>query len=103
MTLSQQNKKARKTAARIARKIGGGKVIDDPEQLEKYSRDESHQRPVLPAAVVFPESTADVSAIMKAASHDGVFLTPRGGGTGKSGGAVPVRGGIVMSMEKMNG
>ena len=101
--LSLQNKKARKTASRIARKIGGRKVIDDPQQLEKYSHDESHQRPVLPAAVVFPESTADVSAIMKAASDDGVFLTPRGGGTGKSGGAVPVRGGIVMSTEKMNG
>jgi len=52
--------------------------------------------------VVFPRTTDDVAAIMKRAGRDGVFVTPRGGGTGKSGGAVPVKGGLVMSLEKMN-
>jgi len=52
--------------------------------------------------VVRVTSTADVSAVMKAAYEHEVPVTPRGGGTGRVGGAVPVPGGIVLAFEKMN-
>jgi glycolate oxidase len=53
-------------------------------------------------ALVFPECTAHVSEIMKIASANRIPVTPRGAGTGLSGGALPAFGGIVMSFEKMN-
>jgi glycolate oxidase subunit GlcD len=52
-------------------------------------------------AVVFPRSTADVAAVMRRCYADGVPITPRGGGTGYAGGAVP-QGGIVLSLERLN-
>jgi len=95
--------KALKCAGKIGKKIGSRKIIDDPDILEKYAHDESDETPHLPAAVVLPENAGDVSHILRLAEQDGVYITPRGGGTGKSGGAVPILGGIVLSMEKMKG
>jgi glycolate oxidase len=57
---------------------------------------------VRPLAVVRPGSTADVAAIVKAAASLEVPLTPRGSGTGLSGGCTPVDGGLVVSFERMN-
>src|ERR1017187_4327416 len=57
---------------------------------------------VRPLAVVRPGSTADVAAIVKAAASLQVPLTPRGAGTGVSGGCTPVDGGLVVSFERMN-
>ena len=57
---------------------------------------------VRPLAVVRPGSTADVAAIVKAAASLRVPLTPRGSGTGLSGGCTPVDGGLVVSFERMN-
>lgn len=54
-----------------------------------------------PDVVVFAESTADVVAVMKFASENGVFVTTRGAGVGYVGGAVPVEGGIVLSVARM--
>ena len=70
--------------------------------LETYSHDESEVEPCMPEAVVRAKSTADVSAVMKAAYEHEVPVTPRAGGTGRVGGAVPVPGGIVLAFEKMN-
>lgn len=52
--------------------------------------------------VVMPDGADDVSAILKLCSAHRVPLVPRGGGTGYTGGAVPVHGGVVMSLERMN-
>ena len=57
--------------------------------------------PVRPRAVVRPGSTAEVAAIVEAAGEEGVPLTPRGSGTGLSGGCIPVAGGVVVSFERM--
>src|ERR1035437_8082999 len=57
---------------------------------------------VRPLAVIRPGSTADVAAIVKAAASLEVPLTPRGSGTGLSGGCTPVDGGLVVSFERMN-
>jgi glycolate oxidase len=65
----------------IERACGSGSVIRDPSLLEGYALDESEAEPCTPEAVVRATSTADVSAVMKAAYEYEVPVTPRGGGT----------------------
>ena len=91
-----------KGAAQLARRIGQEKVVDDADLLESYGRDESHVAPVLPAAVVRARSAADVEATLAVAGEWGIPVTPRGTGTGKSGGAIPLRGGLVLSLAAMD-
>lgn len=90
----------------IEDKIGAHNVSAEAEKLESYSHDEvpanAYERGYRAALLVFPESTGHVSEIMKIASRERIPVTPRGAGTGLSGGALPVHGGIVMSFEKMN-
>ncbi|HNS67392.1 FAD/FMN-dependent dehydrogenase [Mesotoga infera] len=75
----------------------------DEETLERYSRDETAElKAVKPEVVVFPVSTEEVSDVMRFANRHLIPVTPRGAGTGLSGGAVPAFHGIVMSLEKMN-
>ncbi len=56
----------------------------------------------LPSAVLWPERTEEIVRIMKYANENGIPVVPRGAGTGMSGGAVPLKGSMVLSMEKMN-
>jgi glycolate oxidase len=86
----------------IEQACGTGSVIRDPSVLETYAHDESEAAACMPEAVVRVTSTAEVSAVMKAAYKHEVPVTARGGGTGRVGGAVPVPGGIVLAFEKMN-
>jgi len=55
-----------------------------------------------PDCVVFPESTEEVSAVVKVCAKYGLSITPRGAGTGFAGGAVPINGGVVFAFTKMN-
>lgn len=100
------NKITPETISEIEGKIGARNVSADAEKLESYSHDEvpanAYGREYRAALLVFPESTEHVSEIMKIASRERIPVTPRGAGTGLSGGALPVHGGIVMSFEKMN-
>jgi len=85
--------------------VGEGYVIfDDPERLEPFSRDEvpdkSYRR--MPEAVVRPGSAAEIAAIMKLANRQRIPVTPRGAGSGLSGGAVPAHGGIVLLTDRLN-
>lgn len=74
-----------------------------PADLERYSADEApHANPRLPEVVVTPENAAAVAALLRLASTHNIPITPRGSGTGLSGGCVPLFGGIVLSLEKMN-
>lgn len=86
--------------------IGDRNVSSDEEKLISYSHDEvpssAYEGDHTAEALVFPECTAHVSEIMKIASANRIPVTPRGAGTGLSGGALPAFGGIVMSFEKMN-
>lgn len=86
----------------IERACGSGSVVVDRDVLEGYGHDESEVTPRTPDALVRARSTADVAAVLKAANQHGVPVTPRAGGTGRVGGAVPVDGGIVLAFEKMN-
>jgi glycolate oxidase len=76
----------------------------DAEKLEPYSHDEIPDRAYahMPDCVVRPETTEQVAAVMKLASRERVPVTPRGAGSGLSGGAVPVCGGIVLLCDRMN-
>jgi glycolate oxidase len=87
--------------SRLATLLGDGQMTCDDEVLTSHSGDKwsaSH----LPEAVVFAESTADVVAVMKFASEHGIPVTTRGAGVGYVGGCVPVRGGIALSVMRMN-
>ncbi|MFQ5607792.1 MAG: FAD-binding oxidoreductase, partial [Candidatus Zixiibacteriota bacterium] len=77
-------------------------VLTDDETLDICSRDETEDLSFRPALVVKPATTEEVSEVLRLASAENVPVTPRGGGTGLSGGCLPVCGGLVMSLEKMN-
>ena len=83
--------------------IAGDKGVLTDEGRENYARDEApHPHTDLPEAVVFPRSTQEIAAVLKLANAEVIPVTPRGAGTGLSGGSVPVYGGIVLSLEKIN-
>ncbi|MEK7467204.1 MAG: FAD-linked oxidase C-terminal domain-containing protein [Planctomycetota bacterium] len=88
--------------AQLRDAVGRENLIVDREPLEKYASDETEDLVFWPAVAVTPTTTAQVSAVMKIASQHAIPVTPRGAGTGLSGGALPVKGGIALSLEKMN-
>ena len=81
--------------------VGQGNVLVDYEALEKYSHDETAGLSAKPEVVVFARSAEQVAEIFRLAQRERLPVTPRGAGYGLSGGAVPVFGGIVLSLEKM--
>ncbi|MCC6476816.1 FAD-binding protein, partial [bacterium] len=70
--------------------------------FENYGRDETEDLYFAPDVVARPVSVEQVQAIVRVCSKLGVPIIPRGGGTGLSGGALPVRGGVVLSLDRMN-
>jgi glycolate oxidase len=72
------------------------------EQLEKYGQDETEDLIFKPEVVLKPKTVEQISLIMKFANTHAIPVTVRGAGTGLSGGALPVFGGIVLSMEYFN-
>jgi len=88
--------------ARLARELGDSKVVADAASLEAHAGDESDQAPVLPDVVVRAECAEDVAAALRVAAELEVPITPRAGGSGKSGGAVPMAGGIALATLGMN-
>ena len=93
-----------KMISELASVLGtGGIITDDRDLLENYSWDQAGRIwGHMPEAVVRPDNTGQVSAVMKIASHYRIPVTPRGAGSGLNGGAVPLAGGIVLSLERMN-
>jgi len=84
--------------------VGEDNIVLDRERMIDYSHDEFSLDWVrhFPEAVVKPKNTKEVSQIMKLANREGFPVTPRGGGTGLVGGCVPIYGGVVLSLERMN-
>ncbi len=81
---------------------GKENVIVDEERLLNYSSDETEDLVFKPAVAVKPQTPEQISEILKLANAHRIPVTPRGAGTGLSGGALPVFGGIVISMERFN-
>ena len=88
--------------AALAAELGPGVLTTAAEARERCARDETEDLRFLPEAVALPASTAVVQRILRFAHEHRIPLTPRGAGTGLSGGALPVQGGIVLSLERMN-
>jgi glycolate oxidase len=81
--------------------VGPSHVLTDPEELTVYAYDATRMT-ALPWAVVRPAAAREVSEILLLANRERFPVVPRGAGTGMSGGSVPVRGGVVLSFERMN-
>ncbi len=81
--------------------VGSTFVRDDADTLERYGVD-ALKRGHPPDLVVWPGSTREVAAVLALCHAHRVPVTPRGGGTGYTGGAVPVLGGLVLSLERLD-
>ena len=75
-------------------------IIDHRKQ--DYAHDETEDLVFVPEVVLIPENTHQISLILKYCNEKGIAVTPRGGGTGLSGGALPIYGGVLISMHKFN-
>jgi glycolate oxidase len=82
--------------------LGEDGVFSDKQHLTEYSHDETEDLVFEPEVVLKPVSAQQISLILKHCNHRCIAVTARGGGTGLSGGALPVKGGVLLSMEKMN-
>ncbi len=82
--------------------VDGRGLISSPEELHTYECDGLTNFRVMPRAVLLPNSTEQVQAIVRICHHERIPFVARGSGTGLSGGALPVANGIVISLARMN-
>ena len=82
--------------------LGAEHVVTEPEQLRVYECDGLTGHRAIPELVVLPGSTEEVQAVLRACHRERVPFVARGAGTGLSGGATPVAGGVVVSLARMN-
>jgi glycolate dehydrogenase FAD-linked subunit len=87
--------------ARFAAVVGARNCLAADDELATYECDALTAFRVRPALVVLPASTAEVAAVVKLAREAGLPIVPRGAGTGLSGGALPVAGGLVLGLARM--
>lgn len=87
---------------RRLKEVAGDRFKDDPESLVTHSYDATPMLQAMPDGVIYPESTEEVSAILRIANEHGVPVIGRGAGSNLCGGTVPVRGGLVVAMTRMN-
>jgi glycolate oxidase len=82
--------------------VGDAFVLYDAENLEIYSHDETEDLKFFPEVVVKPRTPEEIAEVFKICNKENIPLTPRGAGTGLSGGALPVNKGILLSMERFD-
>jgi glycolate oxidase len=85
----------------MAEVVGAANVVSDPAGLLVYEADGLTHGRTRPALVVLPASTEEVVGVVRVAREAGMPIVPRGAGTGLSGGARPVEGGVVVSLARM--
>ena len=86
----------------LRRIVGSGNVLTGKEDLIPYSFDGTAALTQMPACVVFPSTTTDISNVLKLAHKTRTPVVTRGSGTGLSGGSLPVANGIVLCLVKMD-
>ena len=79
--------------------VGDENIYDDKAHMLAYSYDATREH-YEPDAVIFPRDEADISAILKYCDNNQIIITPRGAGSGFTGGALPKNGGIILALEK---
>ena len=82
--------------------LGPNSIFDDEDVLESFAVDETHERKHRPDLVVKPRSVDEIAALLRFCNDHDLPVTPRGGGSGVSGGALAVRGGVILCMERLN-
>ena len=82
--------------------LGADAVVSAGDLLDQYGRDATETFCFPPQAAVLPSEASQVQTLMRFATRHRIPVTPRGAGTGLSGGALPVCGGIALSLERMN-
>jgi glycolate oxidase len=93
----------RQTIEELTTIVGRGNISTDKSEMEGYSYDETPlAKRYFPQVVVKPRDTGAVAKLLAFANEERIPLTPRGAGTGVSGGCLPVYGGILLSLERMN-
>lgn len=100
----EYNKLSDEIIAKLQALVGVQNVVTDAGQMEIYAHDEVTDPAYhhMPEAVVFAENAQQVAAVVKLANEYHFPVVPRGAGTGLACGAVPIYGGVVLSLEKMN-
>jgi glycolate oxidase len=88
---------------KVAGIVGAKRALYGEPALDEYALDESDCAPHRPDVVALLESEDELIELLKLSALDGIPITPRGTGTGKAGGSIPLAGGIVVSCERMNG
>lgn len=102
MTTYNYNKLTSITFDALKAVVGDDFISTHHEQLQKYGQDETEDLIYLAEVVVKPQTVEQVSAVAKICHQNKIPLTTRGAGTGLSGGALPIKGGVLLSMEKFN-
>ncbi|PZP51189.1 MAG: FAD-binding oxidoreductase [Pseudopedobacter saltans] len=82
--------------------VGDKNILTDSDSLNKYGRDETEKLLFLPQVVLRPGSADEISQIMRICNENQIPVTPRAGGTGLSGGAIPTHGGVLLSIDRLN-
>ena len=86
----------------LKRIVGEEFIHEDEERLDIYGRDHTEDLLYKPRVVLRPQTAEEISSILKIANEKNIPVTPRGAGTGLSGGALAIYGGICLSMERFN-
>jgi FAD/FMN-containing dehydrogenase len=92
----------KEVTAKLRRFLDASRVVEDETELLVYECDGLPLFKHRPDIVVFPRTTEDVAQIVRIANEYGIPFLPRGAGTGLSGGALAVEGGIVIELQRMN-
>ena len=82
--------------------VGAAYVFTDADSIEKYGKDETEQLHYAPQVIVKPRQASEIAQLLKICNEHLIPVTPRGAGTGLTGGALPHLGGLVISMERFN-
>lgn len=91
------------TIKELATIVGKDNIFTEKDEVEGYSRDEMpFVQPRAPRVVVKPADTHSIAELLAFANRKKIPVTPRGAGTGLNGGCIPIYGGILLSLERMN-
>ncbi len=82
--------------------VGDKYVLHDEETLNHYAHDETENLHFPPEIVIKPRTAGEISDLLKICNEEKIPVTPRGAGTGLSGGALAHQGGVLLSFERMN-
>ncbi len=81
--------------------VGHDHILTRPEDLADYATDATELE-FMPDVVIFPKTSREISRLLSLANRDGFPVIPRGAGSGKSGGVLPVQGGVILAMDRFN-